>query len=207
MAVMSLGFSAPFILDKITEAGVVAIADRALKRDRLLGHLEHGTDALDGQLNLLGHLFRGRFSSVFLDQLLLHAHQFVDRLDHVHGDADCPGLIRDRSGNRLANPPSGVGRKFVAAPILEFLDGFHQAHVAFLDQVEKREAAIGVFLSDRNHQPQIGFDHLRLGSKGSFEPIFQITMLTDEIVGFQPELVFELAQSAPVVGQPISRGG
>ena len=62
------------------------------------------------------------FAAKILDQLLLHAHQLVDRFDHVHRDADGARLVGDGAGDRLANPPSGVGGEFVAAAILEFLD-------------------------------------------------------------------------------------
>ena len=170
---MSLGIFGALVLNKIAETRVVAVAHRALKRDRLLRHLQHSPDALDRKLNFFSHFFRRRFPPVFLNQLLLHPHQFVDRLDHVDRNADRARLIRNRAGNRLANPPSGVSRKFVPAPILKFLDRFHQAHVSFLDQVQKREAAIGVFLGDGNDQPKVGFDHLGFGFKRLTQPIFQ----------------------------------
>src|SRR6185437_2720812 len=41
-----------------------------------------------------------------------------------------------------------------------------QADVAFLDQVEELQAAIGVFLRNRNDETEIGFDHLFLGLTG-----------------------------------------
>src|SRR5262249_29896003 len=41
-----------FILDEIAEAGVLAVAYRRLKRDGLLGHLQHRANALDRQLHL-----------------------------------------------------------------------------------------------------------------------------------------------------------
>ena len=88
-----------------------------------------------------------RFASVFLHQLFLHAHELVDRLDHVHRNSNRARLVGDGARDGLANPPRRVSGKLVAAPIFEFLDRLHQSHVAFLDQVEKREAAIGVFFA------------------------------------------------------------
>ena len=116
-----------------------------------------------GQLHFVGDFLRRGFAAEFLDQLLLHAHQLVDDFDHVHRDADGARLVGDGAGDRLANPPGGVGRKLVAAAILEFLDRLHQAHVAFLDQVQERQAAVGVFLGDGNDEAQVGFDHFGLG--------------------------------------------
>ena len=106
-------------------------------------------------------------------KLLLHPHQLVDRLDHVHRDADGARLIGNRAGDRLPNPPRRVGRKLVAAAVLEFLHRLHQAHVAFLDQVEKREAAIGVFLRDGNHEAQVGLDHFGFGAERLAQPAAQ----------------------------------
>ena len=103
------------------------------------------------------------FAAKFLGELLLRAPELVHDFDHVHRDADGARLVGNGAGDRLANPPDGVGRKLIAAAIFEFLDAFHQADVAFLDQVEERLAAVGVFLGDGNDQAQIGFRHLGLG--------------------------------------------
>ena len=180
------GILRAFVLDEIAEVGVVAVADGRLQRDRLLRHLQNGADALDRQLNFLGDFLRGGLAAVFLDQLLLHAHQLVDRFDHVHRDADGARLVGDRAGDRLANPPGGVGRELVAAAVFEFLDRLHQAHVAFLDQVEEGEAAVGVFLGDGNDEAQVGFDHFGLRLERLPVPALQPAMLLDEFFGGQP---------------------
>ncbi len=36
---------------------------------------------------------------------------------------DGPGLIGDRAGDRLADPPGGVGGELVTAPVFELVDG------------------------------------------------------------------------------------
>src|SRR5690606_40701081 len=43
------------------------------------------------------------------------------------------------------------------------LHRLHQADVPLLDQVEELEAAVGVLLGDRDHQPEVGDDQLLLG--------------------------------------------
>ena len=68
-----------------------------------------------------------------------------------------------RAGDRLADPPGRVGAELVAAAVLELVDRLHQADVAFLDQVEELQAAVGVFLGDRDDQAQVGLDHFLLG--------------------------------------------
>ena len=72
-----------------------------------------------------------------MEELLLHLHDLVESLDHVHRDTDGAGLISDGASDRLANPPCGIGGEFVAAAVFEFLNRFHEAHVAFLNQVEE----------------------------------------------------------------------
>ena len=66
------------------------------------------------------------------------------------------------SGDRLPDPPRRVGRELVAAAVLELVDRLHQADVAFLDQVEELQAAVGVFLGDGDDEAQVGLDHFLL---------------------------------------------
>ena len=81
----------------------------------------------------------------------------------MHGDPDGPALVGERAGDRLADPPGGVGRELEAAAPVELLDGAHEAERALLDQVEEGEAAAAVALGDRDDETQVGLDHLLLG--------------------------------------------
>ncbi len=85
------------------------------------------------------------------------------RLDHVHRNADRAALVGHGAGDRLANPPGGVGAELEAAAILELVDRPHQPGVAFLDQVEEAQAAVAVLLGDRDDQPQVAFGQAALG--------------------------------------------
>jgi hypothetical protein len=60
----------------------------------------------------------------------------------------------------LADPPGGIGGKAKPALRIELLDRVDQSEIAFFDQIEQSEAAIGVVLRDIHHQPQIVLDHL-----------------------------------------------
>ncbi len=82
----------------------------------------------------------------------------------MHRNPDGAGLVGDGAGDRLANPPGGVGGELVATAVFELVHGFHQADVAFLDQVQELQAAVGVFLGDGDHQAQVGLDHFFLGA-------------------------------------------
>ena len=93
--VISEGHSVDLSSMKSPKLRVLAVADRAMEGDRLLRHLQHGADPLDRQLHLFGNFFRSRLTAEILDQALLHPHQLVDRLDHVHRNADRAGLVGD----------------------------------------------------------------------------------------------------------------
>ena len=98
-----------------------------------------------------------------LVQLPLDPGHLVDRLDHVHRDPDRPRLVGDRPGDRLPDPPGGVGGELVALGVVELLHRPDQAQVALLDQVEEDQPAADVALGDRHHQPQVGLDQPLLG--------------------------------------------
>ena len=99
-----------------------------------------------------------------------HAIELIDGLNHVHGNSNGAGLVGNGPGNRLPNPPSSVGGKLITAAIFKFIDRLHQANIAFLDEVEEQQAAIGVLLGDGNDQTQIGLHHFFLGP-----PCFRFT--------------------------------
>ena len=81
----------------------------------------------------------------------------------MHRDADGAALVGHRPGDRLANPPGGVGAELEAAAILELIDRPHQAGVAFLDQIEEAESPVAVLLGDGDHQSQVSFGEASLG--------------------------------------------
>ena len=103
----------------------------------------------------LGGFFGVRLAAVLLHELARHAADLAHRVDHVHRQADRAALVGDGPGDRLANPPGGVGAELVAAGMLELVDGPHQAGVAFLNQVEEAQAAVAIPLGDRHDQPQV----------------------------------------------------
>ena len=97
--------------------------------------------------------------------------------------------MRARDG--LANPPDGVGGKLVAAAILEFLDALHQADVAFLDQIQERLAAVGVFFGDGNDEAQIGLGHVRLGLEPAVGGGFQVGERLEKLLARHAHELFQ----------------
>src|SRR5262249_14732422 len=80
----------------------------------------------------------------------------------MHGNADGTGLIRNSTGNRLANPPGRIGAEFIAPTIFKLIDRFHQADIALLNEVEKAQATVGIFLGNAHDQAEIGLGKLTL---------------------------------------------
>src|SRR5215831_6356661 len=154
------------VFDEIAQMRIFFFANGRLQRDGLLGDLQDLADLGHRNIHALGDLFRGRLAPQLLHQLPRGADQLVDGLDHVHRNTDGAGLIGDSAGDGLADPPRSVRGELVAAAVFELVDGFHQADVAFLDQIQELQPAVGVFLGDRNHQAQVSFDQLALGGLG-----------------------------------------
>ncbi len=151
------------VLDEVAQVRVVVITDGRLHGDRLLGDLEHLAHLVLGHLETLAQFLRRRLATHLLQHLARHAVELVDGLDHVHRNPDGARLIGNRAGDRLTNPPGGVGRELVAAAVLELVHRLHQTDVALLDQVQELQPAVGVLLGDGDHQTQVGLDHLLLG--------------------------------------------
>ena len=139
------------------------VADRLVERQRLAGHLHDAAGIVERQAGPLGDFFRVRLAAELLDELGGHGCGPAHRVDHVDRQADRAALVGDGPGDRLANPPGGVGRELVAAGVFELVDRPHQAGVAFLDQVEEAQAAVAVSLGDRDDQPQVGGREHALG--------------------------------------------
>src|SRR3569832_2089684 len=151
------------VLDEVAQVAVFLVADGGFEADGLLGDLQYLAHLLQRHGQLFGQLFRGRLAADRVQHLARGADDLVDRLDHVHRDTDGARLVSDRAGDRLTDPPGGVGRELVAAAVLKLIDGLHQSDVALLDQVQELQAAVGVFLGDGDHQAQVRLDHFLLG--------------------------------------------
>src|SRR5207249_5060328 len=77
----------------------------------------------------------------------------------MDGEANCLRLIGERAFDRLLDPPRRVGRKFSTFRRIEALDRFHQADVAFRNQIEQRQSKIRVIVRDLHDQTQIRTNH------------------------------------------------
>jgi hypothetical protein len=102
----------------------------------------------------------GGVAAQLLVQVAPDAGQLVDLLDEVHGQPDRAGLVGHAAGDRLPDPPRGVGRELEALGVVELLHGADQAEVALLDEVQQGHAATGVALGQRHDQPEVGLEQV-----------------------------------------------
>src|SRR5262249_45046566 len=72
------------ILDEISQAAVLFLADRGFQGDGLLRHFDNVSQLADAYLHRLGNLFFSGLSTLVLSELSRYLFQLIDRLNHVH---------------------------------------------------------------------------------------------------------------------------
>src|SRR5262249_12625202 len=160
------GFSRIRRTPVFNEAGdrrFAVVADRSLQRNRLLRDFQSLSYLPRRHIYAPCELVVSWFSTELLDHQALSAQDLVDHLDHVDRHANRPALIGDGASDGLSNPPRSIGRELIAASPVELLDSSHQPDVSFLNQVEEVQSPVDLVLCYRNHQPEVGFDHLSFG--------------------------------------------
>ena len=60
--------------------------------------------------------------------------------------------------HRLANPPDRVGDELDVAPGIEAARRLHQPEIAFVNEVEERDAEAAIALGVADDEAQVGFD-------------------------------------------------
>src|SRR6056297_422738 len=96
-----------------------------------------------------------RLGAAARSKLLLEPPQLSLLVEQRARQPDVTRLEGDRPRDGLLDPPDGVGRELVAAPIVELLDGADQSAVALLDQIDEREALPAVALGASDHEPEV----------------------------------------------------
>ncbi len=116
-------------------------------------------DALAGEMrDVLHPHFVARVLEFHLE-MALGADHVLQFAHDVHRQADRPGLVDHGTLDGLTDPPGGVGREAEAALRIELLQRVDQAEVPLLDEVEQRQAPVGVMLGNRHDEPQVALDH------------------------------------------------
>src|SRR4051794_29294853 len=152
----------PLVGDELAELRLLLVAHRLLQRDGRLGGALDRVDLFRVDPGDVGDLLRRGLAAQLGDELALGAADLVQLLDDVHRDPDGPRLVGERAGDRLADPPGGVGRELEALAVVELLRRADEPERALLDEVQERQALVAVVLGDRDDQAEVGLDHLLL---------------------------------------------
>src|SRR6516164_5741261 len=144
------------VFDEITQVRILLFTDGSLEGYGCLSNLAGLAHFFDGHVQPLGQLLRSGLAAKLLDELASALGKLIDDLDHVNGHTDGARLVGDGTRDGLANPPGGIGGKLITAAPVELVGAFHKPEIAFLDQVQKLKAMMGVFLGDRNNEAKVG---------------------------------------------------
>src|ERR671913_664251 len=93
-----------------------------------------------------GHLLVCGLVLPLCGELVVGAGHLTKLVAPVHGYPYGAALVGDGALHRLPDPPGGIRGESPSTVGIEFLDGLHQAYVALLDQVLKRQTLAPVFL-------------------------------------------------------------
>ena len=109
-----------------------------------------------------------------LEELAGDADDLVDGLHHVDRNADGPGLVRDGTGDGLANPPGGIGGELVSLGIVKLLHRLDQAQVPLLNQIQEEHPPAHVAFGNGDHQTEIGLRQTLLGPLPRLDQLFHL---------------------------------
>ena len=144
------------ILNKISKMAILFLPNRRLQRNRFLRYLGDFENALHRQFHFCRHLLRRRLSSEFLNKTSSGAVYPVNGLHHVNRNPDGSGLVGNRPGYGLPNPPGRIGAELIAFSIIKLVHGFNQTQIALLNQIQKLHSSSGIALCNADCQTEIG---------------------------------------------------
>ena len=151
------------IVEQVAQVVLLLVAHRLVQGKRLPAHLQGPLRVVDRQPAQFGHFFQGRLAAFGMHQVAIDVADLAHFFDHVDRHADRAALIGDGAADGLANPPRRVGRETEAAGVFELVHRPHQPRVAFLDQVQKAQAAVAVAFGDGNDQAKVAGDQVAAG--------------------------------------------
>ena len=131
---------------RIEQAAFVVGTGRPRRPDRdTLVKAEWPFDILDLPTHLFGNLCRRRLRFAGIAEPTGSSSNGVYFLDDMYGQPNGTCLVHDPALDRLSNPPCRIGGKAEASLGIELLHRMHQPEIAFLDQVQQRQATVRRF--------------------------------------------------------------
>ena len=143
------------VLNKVLQMSVLFLPHRRFQTDGLLRQLQQLPHLVRFHIQCGGDLLHGGLPPIFVQQIACRFLDPVDALHQMHRDADGAPLIRNGAGDGLTDPPGCIGGELEAPLRLKLFSSLHQAEVALLNEIQKRQSTPGVALGYRYHQPQV----------------------------------------------------
>ncbi|KAF5056143.1 hypothetical protein DSECCO2_370300 [anaerobic digester metagenome] len=112
----------------------------------------------------------------------------------MHRNTDGAGLVGNRPGDSLPNPPRCISGELESLAVLKLLDSLDQADVAFLNQIKEVQPPIGIFFCDGYHEPEVGADQAVLGILHHLLAVLDLRGVQQDIIAGVFELVLYLPQ-------------
>jgi len=126
-----------------------------------LRHFQHPLHLAGRQREFLGNLLRRGLASPVLLQLLGDLVDLANAVTEVYRKPDHAPLISQCACDGLAYPPRRVRAETMTASIVELLDGFDQAKIALLNEVQEWDPLTQVTLRDAHHQARVRANEVR----------------------------------------------
>ena len=145
------------VLNKVLQMSVLFLPHRRFQTDGFLRQLQQFPHLVRLHIQCGGDLLHGGLPPIFVQQIARRFLDPVDALHQMHRDTDGASLIRNGAGDGLTDPPGCVGGELEAPLRLKLFSSLHQAEVALLNEIQKRQSTPGVALGYRYHQPQVCF--------------------------------------------------
>src|SRR5690606_36339569 len=127
---------------EVDEATTIVISHRSVEREG--GVCIEIFDLLQLVLRdagLLLKLFRSCLTTGPCRNRLLRSRDTIVSVEHVDRNAYCTPLVGERARDRVTNPPGCVRAEAITTTVVEAFDSFHQANIAFLNQVDQRQTS------------------------------------------------------------------
>ena len=136
---------------------IVFFPDWSFKRNRLLRNLQDFTHLVWCHIHTFSDLFRCWVLSQFLQEIALFTNQLVNGFHHVNRNPNGTRLVCNSTSDSLTDPPSGISRKLEPFGVVKLINRLHQAHVSFLDQIQKLHSTTNVTFRNGYNQTKVGF--------------------------------------------------
>src|SRR5215475_2888377 len=111
----------------------------------------------------LGNFLESRWPTELLSKPSGDAQNPVRRFCLVYWNSDRSGLVSQRAGDTLADPPGSIGAELKSLAVLIPFGCFHQPDVSFLHEIQQRQPPTGITFGHINDKAKVAADQLVFG--------------------------------------------